>query len=821
MMVMSLTIFILIEKLEKEVRESKLAEVTFKHFAATSIPKGIHCLSLRLTDEYSSNAHARKQLPPPELLRLLSDNAYFHFVIASDNILAASVVVTSTVRSFLKPDKVVFHVITDKKTYASMHSWFALYPPSPAIVEVKGVHQFDWLTIENVPMLEAIEKHLNVRNYYLGSHTTGANFSERHLSLASKLQSRSPKYISLLNHLRIYLPEVLPQLFPNLDKVVFLDDDVVIQRDLSPLWEINLGGKVNGAVETCNGKDSFKSFKHFKDYLNFSHPLIAKSLNPKDCNFYSTNLNSNWTMWKLGTLPPALIAFKGNIHPIDPSWHVLGLGYHNNTDLELVKQAAVIHYNGQSKPWLEIAFSHLQPFWTKVAAPKDMVYFAKIPLGVGYSTYHFISTEPKEQSGGGGSSETGTMSDRCFRNEMPEFVPETVEEGEMKRGSDSLTTILHLPYPKLAQKFLQRALPLKDKIVKETWIRPGHRVRDFTLYTGSLGTAYLLFKAYEVTQNKSDLTLCMEIVKACEAASRESGHVTFICGRAGVCALGAVAANNAGDHALMNHYLSLFKAIKMPERVPNELLYGRSGFLWACSFLNKYIGKGTIPSTYTDGLMEGVITKEIIKDGMQLSRKGSCPLMYEWHGKKYWGAAHGLAGIMHVLMDMELTPEEQELVKGTLCYMVKNRFASGNYPSSEGKDADRLVHWCHGAPGIALTLAKAAEVFHDEMFLKAAVDAGELVWNQGLLKRVGICHGVSGNAYVFLTLYRLTGDVKFLYKAKAFASFLLDKAENLILEGRMHGGDRPYSLFEGSGGMAYLLLDMTNPAEGRFPAYEL
>ena len=41
------------------------------------------------------------------------------------------------------------------------------------------------------------------------------------------------------------------QLFPNLDKVVFLDDDVVIQRDLSPLWEIDLEGKVNGAVETC------------------------------------------------------------------------------------------------------------------------------------------------------------------------------------------------------------------------------------------------------------------------------------------------------------------------------------------------------------------------------------------------------------------------------------------------------------------------------------------------------------------------------------------------------------------------------------------
>ena len=87
---------------------------------------------------------------------------------------------------------------------------------------------------------------------------------------------------------------------------------------------------------------------------------------------------------------------------------------------------------------------------------------------------------------------------------------------------------------------------------------------------------------------------------------------------------------------------------------------------------------------------------EIIKAGRRLANRGRCPLMYEWHGTKYWGAAHGLAGIMHVLMDMELKPDEVEDVKGTLRYMIKNRFPSGNYPSSEGSESDRLVHWCHG-----------------------------------------------------------------------------------------------------------------------------
>lgn len=112
-------------------------------------------------------------------------------------------------------------------------------------------------------------------------------------------------------------------------------------------------------------------------------------------------------------------------------------------------------------------------------------------------------------------------------------------------------------------------------------------------------------------------------------------------------------------------------------------------------------------------------------------------------------------------------------------------------------------------------------MFGDKVFLQAAIDAAEVVWNRGLLKRVGICHGISGNAYVFLALYRLTGEAEFLYRAKAFSCFLLERAHKLISDGEMHGGDTPYSLFEGIGGTAYLFLDMVQPTNASFPAYEL
>ncbi|KAL3612465.1 hypothetical protein D5086_003485 [Populus alba] len=391
------------------------------------------------------------------------------------------------------------------------------------------------------------------------------------------------------------------------------------------------------------------------------------------------------------------------------------------------------------------------------------------------------------------------MGDRYFPNEMPDYIPETttaaVEETVTERNNkDSLTKLLSLPYNILSQRLKASALDLKDT---RFWV--------LSLFLSVLLLAYPKVGVTAFEYFNAEVALVVW----------ELRRVTFICGWAGVCALGAVAAKHAGDGRLLDHYLAQFKEIRLPSDLPYELLYGRAGFLWACSFLNKHIGKETISAS-----CKRAVVDEIIKAG-RLTRNGKCPLLYEWHGKRYWGAAHGLAGIMLVLMDLELTPDEVEDVKGTLHYMIKNHFPSGNYPSSEGNKLDCLVHWCHGAPGIALTLAKAAEVFGDKEFLQAAMEAGEVVWNRGLLKRVGICHGISGNTYVFLSLYRLTGNVEYLYRAKAFACFLHDRAQKLVSEGKMHGGDRPYSLFEGFGGMAYLFLDILEPSEARFPAYEL
>jgi len=72
--------------LEQKTRLAKIQEYLYRHVASSSIPKPVHCLSLTLADEYTTNFAARLQLPIPEHVPALVDACYHHFVLASDKI---------------------------------------------------------------------------------------------------------------------------------------------------------------------------------------------------------------------------------------------------------------------------------------------------------------------------------------------------------------------------------------------------------------------------------------------------------------------------------------------------------------------------------------------------------------------------------------------------------------------------------------------------------------------------------------------------------------------------------------------------------------
>ncbi|KAH7276916.1 hypothetical protein KP509_39G026400 [Ceratopteris richardii] len=337
--------------LEEKVSIANIQSTAFGQLAAEAVPKGLYCLGNRLTMMWAIDPDFRSSIARHKLAKQIVDNDLFHICIFSDNVLAASVVINSTVLNANHPEQLVFHLVTDEVNFGAMQAWFCTNDFKGATIEVQNIESFTWLNASYVPVM-------------------------RQLQDAAKF--RNPRYLSMLNLLRFYIPEV----YPALKKVVFLDDDVVVQRDLTDLFKLDLHGNVNGAVETC-----VQSFHRYHKYLNFSHPKIRENFNPDGCGWafgmnvfdltawksanvtsryhYWQSQNADRTLWKLGTLPPGLLTFYGLTKPLDRNWHVLGLGYDPDVDVKMIEGGAVLHYNGNMKPWLKLAISRYKPLWER------------------------------------------------------------------------------------------------------------------------------------------------------------------------------------------------------------------------------------------------------------------------------------------------------------------------------------------------------------------------------------------------------------------------------------------------------------------------
>ncbi|KZV33514.1 putative galacturonosyltransferase 6-like [Dorcoceras hygrometricum] len=333
---------------EEQIRTHQTRETFLKELGGRTVPIPLHCLSMRLTAEYYALKPEEREFPNK---RKRQDPDLYHFVVLSDNILASSVVVNSTVSTAKEPEKIVFHVVTNSANFPSMSMWFLSNPPSKATV------------------------HVEIADLRLLSGKLSGN--------TKKEISADPRDISELNHLLFYLPYI----FPHLNKVVLLDHDVVVRKDLTPLWTMGIQGRVNGAVSTCDDERP-PLFRNMDMFINFTDPIIADRFDALVCpwafgmNVFDLQewrhqnltkvyhkylrLGKDRPLWKVGgILPIGLITFYGRTYDIDKKWHLLGLGYDSGVRQEVIEKAAVIHYNGNMKPWLAFGLEKYRHYWSK------------------------------------------------------------------------------------------------------------------------------------------------------------------------------------------------------------------------------------------------------------------------------------------------------------------------------------------------------------------------------------------------------------------------------------------------------------------------
>jgi hypothetical protein len=272
----------------------------------------------------------------------------------------------------------------------------------------------------------------------------------------------------------------------------------------------------------------------------------------------------------------------------------------------------------------------------------------------------------------------------------------------------------------------------------------------------------------------------------------------------------------------------------------DEVLQGRSGLLWSVLLIRRMNRDETHVSLGPLFQIVPHLVAVILNAGRQGAQEhvekfgpeDAFPLMWSWIDNFHsLGAAHGITGILSVLLDPELQkidssilsayPDIAETVTGLCMVCIK---AAGDFPMSippyPSARASPLVQICHGTPGLLLLLASAKNNPHFKQYWSPAWDeamqlGSAVVWKRGLLsKGGGLCHGIAGNALSLLLLYDPSDSKTDIIFSKGLA-MLLEAQETLpfasssaVTSGvqddnakrTYHLPDHPFSLQDGLAG---------------------
>ncbi|XP_008243171.1 PREDICTED: probable galacturonosyltransferase-like 3 [Prunus mume] len=175
-----------------------------------------------------------------------------------------------------------------------------------------------------------------------------------------------------LNYARIYLADLLPS---GVRRIIYFDSDLIVVDDVAKLWSINLGRRVLGAPEYCHA-----NFTNYFTPKFWSNAAFAASFKGRRACYFNTGVMvidlwkwregkyteklEHWMrvqkrcrIYELGSLPPFLLVFAGDVEGVEHRWNQHGLGGDNLEGLcrDLHPgPVSLLHWSGKGKPWLRL-----------------------------------------------------------------------------------------------------------------------------------------------------------------------------------------------------------------------------------------------------------------------------------------------------------------------------------------------------------------------------------------------------------------------------------------------------------------------------------
>ncbi|XP_054790486.1 probable galacturonosyltransferase-like 3 [Prosopis cineraria] len=175
-----------------------------------------------------------------------------------------------------------------------------------------------------------------------------------------------------LNYARMYLADLLPA---GVRRIIYFDSDLIVVDDVAKLWNIDLGTRVLGAPEYCHA-----NLTNYFTPKFWSNPSYAASFRGRKPCYFNTGVMvidlwkwregkyteklENWMkiqkryrIYELGSLPPFLLVFAGEVERVEHRWNQHGLGGDNLEGLcrDLHPgPVSLLHWSGKGKPWLRL-----------------------------------------------------------------------------------------------------------------------------------------------------------------------------------------------------------------------------------------------------------------------------------------------------------------------------------------------------------------------------------------------------------------------------------------------------------------------------------
>ncbi|XP_031387802.1 probable galacturonosyltransferase-like 3 [Punica granatum] len=175
-----------------------------------------------------------------------------------------------------------------------------------------------------------------------------------------------------LNYARIYLADLVPA---EVRRIIYFDSDLIVVDDVAKLWGIDLGSHVLGAPEYCHA-----NLTSYFTHRFWSNPAFATEFKERRPCYFNTGVMvidlwkwregkyteklEGWMrtqkrhrIYELGSLPPFLLVFAGDVEGVEHRWNQHGLGGDNLQGLcrDLHPgPVSLLHWSGKGKPWLRI-----------------------------------------------------------------------------------------------------------------------------------------------------------------------------------------------------------------------------------------------------------------------------------------------------------------------------------------------------------------------------------------------------------------------------------------------------------------------------------